>query len=170
MRVFLMALSLLMFSRMAYADILEMKSGEYKRGKILKETSDTFLFDSENDGSVVEVRKKDVSIMERDQAAGEKKGGLSFFSVAPKREVDRPASIWDRMMKPSATKKKDPLSDILSAEGQDRSWDKIEKLFQELLSKNPEWQKWLDDLMKNMDAKSGEMQKLFDAAKKASSS
>lgn len=161
-----------LWTAQAHADILQMRSGEYKRGKILRETPDEVLFDSENDGAIVEVKKSEISIIDRETVTAGGTGGLNFVSVAPKKQKAKPAakpSFFERISKPTDAKEEAGAAKMFAPEQQSAMLDKAEKMFQDLMAKNPQMRQWLDDIVKNLDIKSKELDKVVEAAKDASS-
>ncbi len=157
---------LLLWCGAAQADILKMKSGQTKRGKILAEDEKRILLDSETDGSVVDVPKSEISIFDREVSEGDREKGrfLNYYSASPKKkaktiEPEKPSGPAKR----SALPRKFSLTSSASA-----SFEKIETMIESwLMANHPEWTEWYTQLKERYAQKSLELDKLAAAVKQS---
>ena len=149
----------------AFADTVRLKSGEMKTGKVLVDSDDQVLLKSDEDGAVVEIPRRTISILERDPG-GQKKGGVGFVStVPPSKRIAWPArSFGEPLVKPKsgdATASGSYLKDFDQA----AAFGKLEEMFEAWMSKHPEFRKWFEDFADKSMKKNDELDKLVQSTK-----
>ncbi len=168
-RPLLILVMVLLLCPTAWADILLMKSGEYKRGKILKETEDEILFKSENDNAIVVVRRPTISLIEKETPPEqmESKGSLSMISAVPMKKS--PVEKRDWLPAGGKNEKVDPIKDqsLLKDVDQSKLMDQLEAFLQKALTKYPQLSGWYTELKAKTENNKQEMEKLSKIAEGA---
>ena len=142
-----------------------MRSGGEKRGKILAEDDRQVLLDSETDGSVIEVQRSDISILEREDSEKRSTGGyLSFYSTVPKKKR-KPEPEPHYLTGADSSVKASRMFATESSEEKPTAMDKLDTMFQDFMDKHPEIEKGLKGLMDKAIKDSSELDKLVAAAK-----
>ena len=168
-RSWVVLIVLLLAPSLAAADAVVLKNGKTKEGKIIEETDEHVLIDSKEDGMVMEVKRSDISIIDRAVEAGTPtKGSVGFFSTSPRKRKKK--SWFPELAKEDATVL--PTDTQAESEpekpgGMDQAGilSKLESYFQEWTQKNPETSRWMDGLIKSFKGKSDEFDRAVDAAK-----
>jgi hypothetical protein len=158
----------------ALADTLVMKSGENKKGKIIEETEKAVLFNSQEDGAVIEVPKASIAIVDRDLQSGTPppKGSVQIFSTPPKKKKNK--ILWELenppAEKPSLAASSDgpaPVAPKIDMGGQEKNFQSFMKLIEDWVRNHPEAEKYIQEWMKKFAGNQGEVEKLIKVADEA---
>lgn len=134
----------------AWADTLLLRSGETKKGKLIEQIGDTYLFESGSDGAVIEVPVADVSILDRDP--GSQNLTHEFVSLISEKKKE----LATKSEKSLNSLDLDKLSDGVTFEDKKGSFfNKMELMLMEWLQKHPEAQGFFKKVVDN-DQKSQE--------------
>lgn len=156
----------MLISQTVMADTVLLKTGESKKGKVLEETESKVLFDSQETGSVVEIPKISITLIDRDVLDGPSKGSVSFFSESPKSKrskedhsskMRKSLAIMEDGDSQTGLAPKDPL-------GQAEQFKRLEQIIEKWLAAHPEFMKVLRDVVEKFKSKSDEMDKVVKVA------
>jgi len=160
----------LMAQTAAMADVLKLKTGETKTGRILAESEGQVLF-QEMDGTVSELRSSAISIMDRSDVSGNG-GRVSFFTNSPrkKKKVVAPEKPSLLLTFPGSKPLDPSASQAPSDEGvRDATFENLDKILQVWLEKHPEAQEWLEKAADKAIKNSAQLDELVAQAKKGAS-
>lgn len=151
MKICVWIILLLSFSgKNCFADTLVMKSGENKKGKILEVTKDTVLFNSQTLNYVVEVPRKDISMIDRDDPA---------TRIAPLESQKKLLGEAEKMGIKLPTKN--------GAVDQEGLFQTVVKMAEDWMLSHPEAEKFILYWVKIFKGKSDQLEEMVRATKEA---
>ena len=149
------------------ADMLRLKSGLTKTGRILAESEGQILF-QEMDGVVSEVPASSVSIMDRSDVSGNG-GKVSFFTNSPRKKKKTFALTRPQATPPLETSRGPGASDTSAKKDlQEASFDNFDKLLQVWLEKHPETKVWFEKAAEKAVQNSAQLDELAAKARENS--
>ena len=169
MRAVAAVLLMIFLSQPAFADILKLKSGEKKEGRILAQSDGIILF-QDKEGLVSEVPDSNVSIIDR-SGTDAKVGRLSFYTSSPqpkKKKTAKPPSAGGFQPDYSAILGNSGKKALSEDKAESFQFEMMDKMLQAWLDKHPEALKFLETAASKAIKNSANLDDLVTEAKKGS--